>query len=128
MISPASACADIESMRSMRAATGTSCPCSFTAWRRRTAGAPRARRLIPDKQHRVSRIGERRGEMMQHAAAGRHAARRDDDRRLPRRDEIRRLLRRGDRRHARGAEHAQLSFSARRGACISGSSSCARSE
>ena len=38
-------------------------------------------RLVPDEQHRVVRVRQPGQEMMQHAAAGRHAARGDDDRR-----------------------------------------------
>ena len=48
-------------------------------------------------------------EMVQHAAAGRHAARRDDDRRLARRDEVRRLLRRGHRRQPRRGKRRRAS-------------------
>ena len=43
--------------------------------------AARAGRLEADEEHRVARVGQARDQVMQHAAAGRHAARRDDDRR-----------------------------------------------
>ena len=40
----------------------------------------RARRLVAGEQHGVARVRQRAHEVVQHAAAGRHAARRDDDR------------------------------------------------
>ena len=80
-ISCESACADIESIRAIRAWTGTIWPWILTRWRRprgcgRACLPPDSRRTAPCSGHRAARP-----EMVQHASAGCHAARRDDDRR-----------------------------------------------
>ena len=82
MISFASACADMESI-DVDLARRPGRPAPWIRVNLRAVheqAAARAGRLIADEQHRVARVRQRAREVMQHAAAGRHAARRDDDR------------------------------------------------
>ena len=64
--------------------------------------------LITDKKYRVSLIWKRRGQVVQHAAAGGHAARRDHDSRAATRCELLGLLRGGDCLETRGRERVHL--------------------
>ena len=85
--------------------TGTCWPWILTA-RGAVEQLPPARalRLKADQQHGVPRIGQRRLQVMQDAAAGRHPARRDDDRRHRR---LRQLLRFGASTRWRGTARVQ---------------------
>ncbi len=79
-ISVLSACADIWSFFTTRAATGMTSPWIFDrggAVHERTPA--RARGLVADEQHGVPRVGQQLLQVVQHAAARGHAAGRDDD-------------------------------------------------
>jgi tetratricopeptide (TPR) repeat protein len=58
----------------------------------REQAASRALGLIPGEHHRVAGVREQARQMVEHAPAGRHARRRDDDRRRPQRVEGDRLV------------------------------------
>ncbi len=111
MISPASAWADIESMRSIDAATGTIRPCILiVSGAVAEQASPCPGRLVADKQHRVLRIGQRGREMMEDASASGHAARRNHDRGLARCGDGFGLFHVFHDRHPGGAELVELAL------------------
>ena len=70
---------------SMRAFTGTTCPRIFTSGRPLDElPAPGLGGLVADEDHRVPAARQGGRQVMQHAATGRHAARRDHNRRRAR--------------------------------------------
>jgi hypothetical protein len=74
-----------------------------------TASA-RAGRLVAGEEHGVPRVRQRRLEMVQHAPAFRHPARRDDDGRHLRSRQLLRLFRVADDAEPLGAEDAHLAL------------------
>src|SRR6185295_18959672 len=102
-ISLESACADIESNRSIFALTFTIWPSSLICFAPSTSSRPRVPAPWKPTNMTVFRLsGE---EMVQHTTTGRHAARGDDDGRRRRVHDGLRLIHRLDDRHALGGEH-----------------------